>query len=342
MKTNKIIVWIIVYISLTSCFKDTYQIITRVNRDGSCNREIYPKNDSISTLFPYDYSSGWKISQIDTVIEENLAQKHIKYLKLSKKFNSVDELSTGLRHDNIFPTPKESLKKRFRWFFTYYTFVATYPEVTDKGRVPIDKYLSKAEQKFFLQGDMSAYKGMNGYELKDELDHMETKFMKWYYRSLSEESFDVVLNYVDANFRLQLPAIKDTLFAISEKQEKEYYLDIKDICTMLDEYFNVDNFSELHAENKSEMDDMLEERTKTTDQLSGFDIQYDLVMPGKIVATNTDLQNNDTLTWHINLFRFLADDYTLTAESRTANIWAFAVTLLLAAFSVYCFCRYFR
>ena len=111
---------------------------------------------------------------------------------------------------------------------------------------------------------------------------------------------------------------------------------------MLDEYFNVDNFSELHAENKSEMDDMLEERTKTTDQLSGFDIQYDLVMPGKIVATNTDLQNNDTLTWHINLFRFLADDYTLTAESRTANIWAFAVTLLLAAFSVYCFCRYFR
>jgi hypothetical protein len=62
-------------------------------------------------------------------------------------------------------------------------------------------------------------------------------------------------------------------------------------------------------------------------------------MSGKLMATNSDLQTDGTLIWKINMLKFLADDYTLTAKSRTANIWAFVITLLLIVFSVYCFTK---
>ena len=38
----------------------------------------------------------------------------------------------------------------------------------------MDQFLNRDEQKFYLQGDMTAYRGMNGAELKEELDGIET------------------------------------------------------------------------------------------------------------------------------------------------------------------------
>lgn len=334
MKTNKIIIGII-SIALTSCFSENYRIITRVDRDGSCQREIYTTAESLQSLnlFPYNLDSSWEISQTDTVVDEHLSQKVKKNIKARKTFNSVDELSTGLRRDINFPTPKESLEKRFRWFYTYYAFKAVYPEVTGKGSVPMDTYLNKTEQRLYLQGDMSAYRGMTGMELKEVLDDIENRFMKWYTRSMYEECFDIVQHFIKAN--PPLSSIKDTLYTINEAQMDEA-LGIGDVCKMLDKYFASDRFSKLYAGNEAEMDHMLEERAKIVDDRNAI-VQYELTLPGKIITTNTDLQNGGVLAWNVNLFRFLADDYTLTAESRAVNIWAFAVTLLLIAFAVYCF-----
>ena len=341
MKTNKFIIWSIISIALTSCFSENYRIITQINRDGSCRREIHFKADSISEQFPYDISLGWKISEKDTIVKEYLSEKIRKNFIISKKFNSVEELSADLQHDRVFPTPKESLKKRFRWFYTCYAFTAVYPETTDKGRVPMDKYISKARQKFYLQGDLSDYRGMNGYELKLELDDIETAFMKWYARSIYEECFDIILHHADDDDRSQLSAVKDTLYSLHERKMGEEPK-FNDVCTALDLYFATDRFSILYAGNANEMDNIFEERLKVINRLMEFNIRYELMLPGKIMTANTDLQNDGVLVWNVNLFRFLTDDYTLTAESRVANIWAFAVTLLLIVFSVYCLIRYFR
>jgi hypothetical protein len=342
MKTNQIILGIISLI-LTSCFSENYRIITHVDRDGSCLREIYTTAnsiipDSIPGLFPYDLDTGWEIAQTDTVVKERLSDKVKKNIRVGKKFDSVDSLSSGLRlrRDIHFPTPKESLKKRFRWFYTYYAFTAVYPEVSEKGHVPMDKYLNKDEQKLYLCGDLSAYRGMSGMELKEALDDIEKRFMKWYSRSLYEESFEVVQHYTSVN--PPLSSVKDTLFSIHEKQLGEMPV-ISDVCQALDKYFATDRFSKLYAGNSAEMNNMLEERTKVTDELMNFDIRYELTLPGKIITANTDLQNDGVLAWKVNLFRFLADDYTLAAESRAVNVWTFVATLLLVVFAGYCFRR---
>ena len=339
MKSNKIIIWSIISITLTSCLSENYRIVTHVDRNGSCLREIHIMADSIPGNFPYDLSSGWEILQTDTIVNEFLSQKIKKVIKISKKFNSVQELSTDLRRDFIFPNPKESLKKRFRWFYTYFVFTAVYPEVTEKGRVPMDQYLNIDEQMFYFQGDMSAYRGMNGLELKEELDDIETRFLKWHTRSMYEECFDIIMYFADSDLHSQLSAFRDTIYSLNEKQMIDQSTNMSNVCTAIDKFLAKEHFSKIYAGNEQEMNNMLEERIKTTDELIKYNIQYELVLPGKIMTTNTVLQNNEVLVWSVNLYRYLADDYILTAESRVENIWAFVVTLLLIVISVYAICK---
>ena len=339
MKTNKIIILSIISVFLTSCFSENYRVITRVERNGSCRGEIYEISDSL--ISPRYHSSGWEIlSQTDTVVQNYMFPKNKNSIKLGKKFKSVEELSADTTRQRYCLTPRESLKKSFRWFYTYYVFTAVYPEVTDKGRVPIEKYLNKEEQKFYLQGDISAYCGMTGYELKMVLEDIETKFMTWYFLTIYEESFAIIMHYADMELRSELYAVKDSLYSINEKQITESMSSpvmINEICEWLDKYFATNRFSEQYVEFGGEMDDMLSENSKETNELQKFNIQYELTLPGKLVATNANLQNDGNLVWKINMFKFLADDYMLTAESRTVNVWAFAVTLLLIVFSVVCF-----
>jgi hypothetical protein len=313
-------------------------MITRVERNGSCRGEIYEIMDSIVS----QNFTGWEISQTDTVVKDYLSPKNKNNVKISKKFQSVEELSADTIRQRYSLSPKESLKKRFRWFYTCYAFTAVYPEVTNKGCVPVEKYLNKDEQKFYFQGDMSAYRGMNGWELQEKLDDIGNSFMEWYSRTLYEESFDVIIHYAATEFRSELPAIKDSLYSINKKQMMEGIFPgstIDEICVWLDKFFTTNRFSEQYAGFGGKMNDMLEEKSKETDELLKYSIQYELTLPGKLMATNADLQNDGNLVWKINMLKFLADDYTLTAESRTVNVWAFAVTLLLIAFSVVCFIK---
>jgi hypothetical protein len=341
MKTSKNIVLSALCFVLASCVSSNYNIITHIDSKGSGWREIQTttsKADSLSKLFPYDLSYDWEISQTDTVVEENLSMKSKINVIIRKNFNSIHDLSAGLRSDIIFPVAKESLQKRFRWFYTYYDFKAVYPEITEKGRVPLEDYLNKSEQKLYFQGDFSAYKGMMGVELKAELDDIESRFLKWYYRSMYEEGLDVISHYSEADFRPILSVDKDSLYAVLEKQHIEQP-DVKDVCLALDTYFSTDIFAKLFSDNAHEMNNMLEERTKIVESLLEYNIHYELTLPGKIMSSNTDLQQDGMLKWNIHLYRFLSDDYTLTAESRKMNLWAFAVTFLIIIFSVFSFIR---
>jgi len=47
------------------------------------------------------------------------------------------------------------------------------------------------------------------------------------------------------------------------------------------------------------------------------------------LQTNAPIIESGTLKWKVDGFRLLFDDYTLTAEYRVANRWAFVLTGLL-------------
>jgi hypothetical protein len=72
------------------------------------------------------------------------------------------------------------------------------------------------------------------------------------------------------------------------------------------------------------------------EDLLSRDIEYKLIMPGKLISANAPLISQDTLTWKIMAANLIPDNYELTATSRTANIWAFVIVFLFVAVSVYC------
>ena len=341
MKTKKIILWITLSIIVTSCsvFSKQYGISTVVGREGSFQREVQMEakmTDSLSDIFPYDLSAGWIVTRMDTIHNQDHDPQTYREITVSKKFTSMNELT--LCPNISFPTPKETLKKHFRWFYTYYSYTAIYPQVIYKGSVPMEDYLNSTEQKFFLQGDMSAYRGMNGWELKEVLDDMEGRFMDWFTRTMYEENYRVIAHFDKGDFSIQLPAVKDTVFIINKARMDGTPPGISDVCKMLDNYLSTDYYSKLYADKGREMDDcVLDEQRVVTEEFMEYSIQYKLALPGKIMLSNTDVQNDGVLEWNVNLLRFLTDDYTLSAESRAVNVWAFVVTLLLVLFSGGCF-----
>ena len=70
----------------------------------------------------------------------------------TERLEGMDFFSAKEKWMRPLAVPKEKLEKHFRWFYTYYTYTCDFQEIKDKGPIPMDKYLSKAEQLFLLQG----------------------------------------------------------------------------------------------------------------------------------------------------------------------------------------------
>jgi hypothetical protein len=324
-------------------------MITVIHPDGSCFREIDANGDSAflagdrsKNPYLFQLDSGWQISALN----ESSGKEY--NVKISKLFHSPDEAGAGLQcEEDVRPlaAPAETLQKHFRWFYTYYSYKTVYAHISHKIPVSINDYLNAPEQKMWFQGDFSAYSGMNGIELKDEMDDVEKRFWKWYARNIYEAQFEAVIDFEKLSggqHVSQLQEAKDTVFVILFK---DFSLDSNTVQTVaiyktLDKQLHTAYFSGLYKNNQSRIESLVKEKEayleNLTDNLFSKEIEYKLVMPGKIIYANAPLQQQDTLVWKVNAFRFMPEDYVLVAESRTLHVWAFVVTFLLLALSVYC------
>jgi len=57
-------------------------------------------------------------------------------------------------------------------------------------------------------------------------------------------------------------------------------------------------------------------------------------MPGTITPSNNAVLTNGILTYKLTAYRMLYNDYTIEAESRKTNIWAFIVTEIILIIAV--------
>jgi hypothetical protein len=350
MKSNHLIITsFILLIGIFSC-STNYRIVTTIRPDGACLREIYAQGDSAfltgdwsKNPYLFRLDSTWKITPLgaDYSGEYNV--------KISKLFRSLDEISAGLQfEEDLRPVvaPKESLRKHFRWFYTYYSFKTVYPVIPARIPVSINDYLNKSEQKLWFQGDYSACAGLNGLELKDEMDAIEKRFWEWYARNIYESDFEAICEFEKLSGNNQsvsrIQTVKDTLF---QALFKEFSFEKNSIETIyiykeLDKQLNTEYFSDQYKNNWQQIDNLITEKEKylenLTNQLFDKEIEYTLIMPGNLISTNAPVSQQDTLVWKVNALRFTADDYELMAESRTTHLWAFVLTFLLVLLSVYC------
>lgn len=349
MKTSKLLTLVttvsIFLMGIVACADKIYRMDTQINGNGSGERTIYAHGDSAFLLgdtshnpFLFAYSSDWRFKEIDTV-ESVFDTSEIYNVNIQKSFRSIAELSDGLvfsEEIRPFLAPKERLEKHFRWFYTCYSFEVAYPHISTP--VSIDKYMNKDEQKCWFQGDFSIYRGMSGFECKDDLDNLEAKFGIWYAHNTYEVSFNTVRYFTEQAagnpYFSGLENVRDTLFTLNLKDLNKNDI-LKDIspelvCTMLDTCYHTTVFSNLFSANKDAMNRHFDEQMRIIKEIPNkILLEYHLILPGKVSFTNAAWNRSDTLIWKVNGIRLYAsEDYRLSAESRETNVWAFVVTFL--------------
>lgn len=357
MKTNYFLITMLLLLSMTSC-STYYRTTSRVERDGSMYREIYAQGDSAFIAgdkthnpFLFQLDTDWQIVNLDSTLKFNFWGEEEKLnVKACRNIPLINgeyfSISNGKEQMSSLAIPTEQLKKRFKWFYTYYIYTATYKELPDKGPVPLDKYLNKEEQIIWFRGDNAAFSGMNGIEQNDKLDKLEAKFGEWYNRSQYEIIWEVIRQFTsqkgDTVYVNRLNELKETVYT-NHLSGKDSCGDagIDDVCALFDKVGQTNYYSELYKAHAKAMDNMCEQKIKIA-EVFYHAIQFELTMPGTLLSSNASLSTNNIMVWKIDGLRLLTGNYVLTAESRVINYWAFGLTLLIILATLGIFIKLYR
>ena len=93
----------------------------------------------------------------------------------------------------------------------------------------------------------------------------------------------------------------------------------EEVCDFLNDLWLTKYFSNVYKANEKDIDKMAEDRGRIV-ELFGYTMRNELIMPGKVIASNAMFQQGDSaVIWKVDAFRLLAGDYELAAESRIPN-----------------------
>ncbi len=350
MKTIIARIWIFAgIVLLTACDHGNTEMLTRINADGSCYRELTINRDSSflagdttkKNPFPAIIDSSWLLvfkSKNGTVNEPYIKGKTYSVdtalntqITARKNYASVKDLGMFRLNNTDWDTlaTKIKFRKKFRWFYTYYEFSETYPKVNPLKRIPVAKYLSEEEITTLYGENTKLYKGRNGLEIKDLLESIEGKANAWLSRSYYEEIYKIMLaNY--QNFKglpvdsATLAQAKDSIYRLNKDST---HFDNFDPEELFDKYFKTKAFTNSNIVKK--LEENFDKQMPNFTKYFGETLNYKLAMPGKIIKSSTPVIKGGTLCWTVDANRFFFTDYTLEAKSRKANIWAFVITGIL-------------
>ena len=324
MKRNNLYLsLILVVFTLFSCTHRSYRMQTQVNRDGSCVRSISVETRD-SAFIAGDTTANPLPIQLDTTwtVECYNGQQKVTWPVVNFALFQTDTLPRlTIVASRRFPSV-EAMAENFHFN----------PPFSVLTKIPLDHYLTSEEQTLWFQGNDPAFQGKNGTELCDLLSKIEPKAYLWLNHNLFAESYAAIDRLLpDHPFKNRFEAARDSIFRLN--QDKYDALDAK-LPEMLDNYFKTDYFSR-HGQRIDSLDDP--ELNHKLDSLDLYEItfQYELLLPGKILSSNTRQTTAGKLSWQLDAYRFLPQDYVMTAQSRAINVWAFALTALLLLTALY-------
>jgi len=224
------------------------------------------------------------------------------------------------------------LDKRFRWFYTEYTFTETFYCVGDTFKLPVTDYADKAEISYWFTGRPNLLEGMSGAEASQKLSDMEPKITKW----LNDNLFKVGFDFIIANYDsiTNPPVSKERFIELQDSLVHFIMEGEEDILTArpddkLREFFHSDAYAMFFDEDNP-LGEKLNKEFMNRLNIFWFNVPYTLSMPGKVTdAGNGTLQPDGTILYPFTGERLIPQDYTITATSRKTNVWACVVSVLI-------------
>ncbi|NJD21124.1 MAG: hypothetical protein FIA82_00420 [Melioribacter sp.] len=285
-----------------------YKTTTKINSDGSCDRTVIVKDKTVlpdSIVFPIPADKSWKIER--TKAKDDSTQTIYKATKHFDDVNSInneylDKSKIGIR---------TNLDKKFRWFYTYFTYEETYQSFFPFKKIPLNEFLTKQEYELYLKNDTTKVfkKRLEKYAEENYFEYFFDEFLSLLKKN---KIADLTPDFVASK--------KSVLFEhISEHGDKT-----EDLMKYLEKVLGTKSVWKL----RTGIDNIVKSILEKMDQFSTANGSYknEVAMPGIILNTNAKTVEGNKVIWEFDEDRFCYEDFTMQVEARFVNTWAFIVS----------------
>ena len=301
IKYKKIAGMLALIIFLAGCKE--VKITTTIHPDGSIERSITAKGDSASvpdTAYPFPTLDSWSLSTEKK--DDGL------YYTTTKKFANAEELNAFFfdPNDSIRIRSQAQLQKKFRWFYTSYSYEETFKHLNPFSMLPMSEYLTDEEYQLYL-----ADKDSNDIDKKLEEWQARSFFEEFYqalYQSMSDEQ---TLKKMDAQKEMLYESIKEWNF--DSEEFAAYFL------TNAEKVIGTSTVRQA-AKGLEKPDQKFRKYFRLLEKsiTEGYDVIVQ--MPGSIIETTAAEVDRNAADWKIDIDQFNFRDYTVKAESRRLNL----------------------
>jgi hypothetical protein len=336
-----------------------YTVTTTVNRDGTVMRKYRVRGDSAeifkgSLMIPsgpeWKSSHSWRPKNG----KDSLSGEKQYVYEASRTFGSIDELRDWLDTDTSIGTikPAASLKKKFRWFYTYYEYSEVYPMTIPFQKIPVDSFLTDMEQSVIMDDDRTAYSSdgrkliwkvkdatynythADSVEMNKISDQCQQKLASWLNASIIEDYIDVLNKHfkneaVVREISLKKAAWKDAADKKSDFETGEF-VSATFLNAIGDSLTGSGRLQELYENNPEVFAEFDRKIRKARDFGVNDSFTHVLSLPGKVFNTNSEKVNLSEMEWQLEPMFFALKDYEMKASSRAANPWIMVLSGLLA------------
>ena len=364
MKTNRFyIIVVAVALLMTSCRNNDSQMLTIINEDGTCSREMsfhpYPKevmaqlNEPIESSclhFGTDWQRTWSVAgdsvrhpcpmteaQWDSLRrpEENVSNKILMHTK--RNYQNVGEMSDSLTSivGHLFKATA-SLDKHFKWFYTDYTYKETLT-ITDIEKifsVPLDRFVSADTASYWFTGQPNLAEGLTGAEQKELLDAIEAGISHWFSACTMSSICDFIANvhYDEVKnppvSKEQFLALKDSIVMSPTVRNLDLFCNISQVSKIIKDFYHSDAYTPLFSDS-TKWERRLETKYKSYEYLMMMAPQLVYVMPGKVIDGGAGVIEGNVVHYKFSGERMIPHPYDVVITSRVTNVWAFAATFLI-------------
>lgn len=319
---------------------DFFVDTTNMAFDDSWTKTWSPKQDVQTNAFPISEST---LKQLGKEMKKN-GQKGTALdtirVDIQQKFASVDEMCAKcpLKYNGKNIESKGELTKSFKWFYTDYTYTETYATVADNFAVPPTQYMTEEEAAYWFAGESDITKGMKGNEVKIMLDNVEGKVNKWFFHNYIYDISEIIVNNYDSVDNAPLSKeefveqrdslIKYSLDKIYDMWGKEDFVQV-----ILNDYFHSEAYSDML--NKETINKQVENLlSQKYIYASMMEIDYALALPGEMTNVYNGTLTDGMAHYNLSIEHMIMHDYVIKATSRTKNLWAYGVTILILCIAI--------
>jgi hypothetical protein len=289
-----------------------YTVKTTIHRDGSFERTIICDGDSLglySLHLPYIFSDGWNVE----IRPKEHAEK--SFVTTAKKlYANNDELMAEFARgkDSTKLQISGQIERRFRWFFSYYSYKETLPPYALFRHLSIDS--------FFTPTEIGLIRGGKDSLIKKRVD-------EFWIRNIAEEFLKRIMAEVD---RLKDPELTSSLLLENkEALTQEIIKSENNKPDQLAKAFETILRTKSARRLRGTIDSVFKDLTEAIQLEEKRDISYknEVTMPGILLSSNSEKIEGNSVTWHCASNRYF--DVTMTAESRAVNLWAIILTSIV-------------